>query len=70
MARVDLTGARATLLATLYARALDAGSSAPVLADGMALDALIATFVEAVTIHQGRKGPKFDPDRVGIVWRW
>ncbi|WP_344972444.1 class I SAM-dependent methyltransferase [Streptosporangium fragile] len=40
MAKVHLTGAQATMLATLYGRALDAESSHPLLNDTMALDAV------------------------------
>jgi O-methyltransferase involved in polyketide biosynthesis len=38
MAKVELTSARATMLATLYGRALDAGSRDPILHDTMAAD--------------------------------
>ena len=40
--RVNLTGERATMLATLYGRALDAGSPSPILGDTMAREAVDA----------------------------
>jgi O-methyltransferase involved in polyketide biosynthesis len=53
--KVELTGERATLLGTLYGRALDAGSAQPILGDHWARDVVdqIEVDVKSTGLHSG-----------------
>jgi O-methyltransferase involved in polyketide biosynthesis len=50
MGKVELTGARATMLGTLYGRALDADAPEPILHDTMAADAVARLDVDFTTV--------------------
>ena len=72
MAKVNLRGERATLLATLYGRALDAESPGSILHDTMALDAAAGHILWNVAVADPSDGETLTAPPL-VVWfspRW